>query len=52
VLLIAHKIVAGRVTQVGLQLAEPEPAPVRAPKSIRRLRAALRRGIAFIIGRS
>jgi cell volume regulation protein A len=52
VLLIAHKIVAGRVTQVGLQLAEPEPTPVQAPKPIRRLRSALWRGIAFIIGRS
>jgi cell volume regulation protein A len=52
VLLIAHKVVAGRVTQVGLQLAEPEPTAVKAPRPIRRLKAALRRGIAFIIGRA
>jgi potassium/hydrogen antiporter len=52
VLLIAHKVVAGRVTQVGLQLAEPEPTAVKAPRPIRRLTAALRRSIAFIIGRT
>jgi len=52
VLLIAHKVVAGRVTQVGLQLAEPEPPAVKAPRPIRRLKAALWRGIAFIIGRA
>jgi len=52
VLLIAHKVVAGRVTQIGLQLAEPEPPAVKAPRPIRRLKAALRRGLAFIIGRA
>jgi potassium/hydrogen antiporter len=51
VLLIAHKVVAGGVTQVGLQLAEPEAPMMKAPRPIRRLAAALRRGIAFIIGR-
>jgi len=51
VLLIAHKVVAGRVTQVGLQLAEPDktPQPVRPAGAIR---SALRRGFAFVIGRS
>jgi potassium/hydrogen antiporter len=52
VLLIAHKVVVGRVTQVGLQLAEPEAPMIKAPRPIRRLAAALRRGIAFIIGRT
>jgi cell volume regulation protein A len=52
VLLIAHKIVAGRVTQVGLQLAEPEPGADRPAKPIRRIRSALWRGLAFVIGRS
>ena len=48
---IAHKVVAGRVTQVGLQLAEPDktPQPVRPAGAIR---SALRRGFAFVIGRS
>ena len=52
VLLIAHKVVAGRVMQVGLQLAEPEPSPAREPKPHRSLKSVLRRGLAFVIGRS
>ena len=32
IVLIAHKVTAGRVSQVGLQLAEPDPLPVPAPQ--------------------
>lgn len=43
IVLIAHRVADGHVTEVGLQLAAPEPVVV-VPKSIwRRLRAALRR---------
>jgi cell volume regulation protein A len=43
VALIAHKVEDGHVTDVGLQLAEPEPVVV-VPKSFRRrLRAAVRK---------
>jgi cell volume regulation protein A len=49
VLLIAHKVVAGRVTQVGLQLAEPE-VPAKPEKPAGRIRSALRRGLSFVIG--
>src|SRR6266536_1802543 len=52
VLLIAHKVVAGRLTQVGLQLAEPDTPAKRPAKPVGRLRSALRRGLAFVIGRS
>jgi hypothetical protein len=40
--LIAHAVTAGRVTQVGLQLAEPDRPPSRH-KRLDRLTAALRR---------
>jgi cell volume regulation protein A len=43
--LIAHKVTGGRVIQVGLQLAEPDPPPELA-KPMTRLRAALRRALA------
>ena len=52
VLLIGQKVVAGHVTQVGLQLADPEPAPVSAPKPTRVIQSLLRRGLAFVIGRA
>src|SRR5207249_507624 len=43
IVLIAHKVADGHVTEVGLQLAAPEPVVV-VPKSVRRrLRAAIRR---------
>jgi cell volume regulation protein A len=46
--LIAHKVADGRVTSVGLQLAEPEPVAPARPKAIRRLKAALRRARALM----
>jgi cell volume regulation protein A len=52
VLLIAHKVVAGRLTQVGLQLAEPDPIAKKPAKRTQQLRTALRRGLDFVIGRS
>jgi potassium/hydrogen antiporter len=52
VLLIAHKVVAGRLTQVGLQLAEPDPIARKPAKPVERLRSAFRRGLEFVIGRS
>ncbi|MBV8753108.1 MAG: potassium/proton antiporter [Hyphomicrobiales bacterium] len=42
VALIAHTVHDGKVTTVGLQLAEPEP-PMPRPRLLRRLRVALRR---------
>jgi cell volume regulation protein A len=42
VALIAHAVHDGKVTTVGLQLAEPE-APVPRPRLLRRLRVAVRR---------
>jgi cell volume regulation protein A len=42
VALIAHAVHDGKVTTVGLQLAEPEPSAPR-PRLLRRLRVALRR---------
>jgi cell volume regulation protein A len=42
VALIAHAVADGKVTTVGLQLAEPE-APAPRPRLLRRLRVALRR---------
>ena len=52
VLLIAHKVVAGRVTQVGLQLAEPDTTAKQPATPAGRIKSALRRGVAFVIGRS
>src|ERR1700694_4174663 len=52
VLLIAHKVVAGRVTQVGLQLAEPDTTAKRPAKPAGRIKSAVRRGVAFVIGRA
>ena len=46
VLLIAHKVVAGRVTQVGLQLAEPDTNAKQPAKPAGRIKSALRRGVA------
>jgi len=43
VALIAHAVDHGRVTTVGLQLAEPDPVAPPARRRLRRLRAALRR---------
>src|SRR5215470_2318476 len=43
VALIAHAVDHGRVTTVGLQLAEPDPVAPSARRRLRRLRAALRR---------
>jgi cell volume regulation protein A len=43
VALIAHVVDHGRVTTVGLQLAEPDPVAPSARRRLRRLRAALRR---------
>jgi len=51
VLSIAHKIVAGRVTQVGLQLAEPDPTAKQPAKPAGRFASALRRGIDLVTGR-
>jgi cell volume regulation protein A len=42
VALIAHAVADGKVTTVGLQLAEPEP-PAPRPRLLRRLRVAFRR---------
>ena len=53
ILLIAHKMTAGRVTQVGLQLAEPdpEPAPKRpAGRLAAACGAAWRRALAWLWG--
>ena len=52
VLLIAHKVVAGRLTQVGLQLAEPDTTAKQPATPAGRIKSALRRGVAFVIGRS
>jgi cell volume regulation protein A len=52
VALIAHKVVAGRVTQVGLQLAEPDAAAGTPARPAGRIRSALRRALAFVVGRS
>jgi len=41
--LIVHQVAGGRVTSVGLQLADPEPVAPAQPKAIRRIKAALRR---------
>ncbi|HEV2955436.1 MAG TPA: potassium/proton antiporter [Xanthobacteraceae bacterium] len=43
VALIAHAVADGRVTTVGLQLAEPDPMPPPRRRRLRRFRAALRR---------
>jgi potassium/hydrogen antiporter len=43
VALIAHAVADGKVTTVGLQLAEPDPVAPPGRRRIRRLRAALRR---------
>jgi potassium/hydrogen antiporter len=43
VALIAHAVADGKVTTVGLQLAEPDPMPPRARRRLRRFKAALRR---------
>jgi len=43
VALIAHKVANDRVTDVGLQLAAPEPVVVVPKSPLRRLRAALRK---------
>jgi cell volume regulation protein A len=43
VALIAHAVDHGRVTTVGLQLAEPDPVAPPVRRRLRRLRAALRR---------
>jgi len=43
VALIAHAVTDGKVTTVGLQLAEPDPVVPSARRRLRRLRAALRR---------
>jgi len=43
VALIAHAVADGRVTTVGLQLAEPDPAPPPVRRRLRRLKAMLRR---------
>jgi hypothetical protein len=47
--LIAHKVTAGRVSQVGLQLAEPDPLPPPAPRgALGALRALGRRLVAAL----
>jgi len=47
--LIAHTVAGGRVTGVGLQLAEPDPAPPPLPQGLLwRALAALRRAFAFV----
>jgi cell volume regulation protein A len=51
VLLIAHKVAGGRVTQVGLQLAEPEPPAEKPQTRAGRLRSAIRKAITFAIER-
>jgi cell volume regulation protein A len=43
VALIAHAVADGRVTTVGLQLAEPDPVAPTARRRLRRLKAILRR---------
>jgi potassium/hydrogen antiporter len=43
VALIAHAVADGKVTTVGLQLAEPDPMPPPARRRLRRFKAALRR---------
>jgi cell volume regulation protein A len=43
VALIAHAVADGKVTTVGLQLAEPDPVAPSARRRLRRARAALRR---------
>jgi NhaP-type Na+/H+ and K+/H+ antiporter len=46
IMLIAHAVAGGRVTQIGLQLAEPDRPPAR--KRLDRLKAALRNAIATL----
>jgi potassium/hydrogen antiporter len=47
--LIAHKVTAGRVSQVGLQLAAPDPPPPAPPRgAIGALRALGRRLMAAL----
>jgi potassium/hydrogen antiporter len=50
IVLIAHKVTTGRVSQVGLQLAAPDPPPVPAPRrgAIHALRALGRRLVAVL----
>jgi cell volume regulation protein A len=49
IVLIAHKVTAGRVSQVGLQLAEPDPLPAPAPRgTLGALRALGRRLVAAL----
>jgi cell volume regulation protein A len=43
VALIAHAVAGGKVTTVGLQLAEPDPVAPSARRRLRRFRAAIRR---------
>jgi cell volume regulation protein A len=43
VALIAHAVADGKVTTVGLQLAEPDPMPPPVRRRLRRFKAALRR---------
>src|SRR5262249_53130913 len=43
VAVIAHAVIDGKVTTVGLQLAEPDPVAPPVRRRLRRLRAALRR---------